>query len=72
MGQATLLNSVPIAAAKINNKKVRRRTRKEYNNNPGFSPKGSGFLAIKDILGRFPFFVVRGFQALMDSSMATH
>ncbi|MFN9979932.1 MAG: hypothetical protein ACK53Y_08475, partial [bacterium] len=58
MVQAILLNSVTVTAAKTNNKKVRKTTSKNNNNKPVFSPKASGFLTMKDMLGRFPFFVV--------------
>jgi hypothetical protein len=66
MGQDSLLISVPIAAVKINNKKVRKRTSEKHDNKPGFLPKGSGFLGMKDMLGKLPLFVVWGFQAPMD------
>jgi hypothetical protein len=38
---------------------------------PGNTPNGSGLVAMKEIFGRLVFLEVQGFQALIDSSMAT-
>ena len=52
--------------------KIRNKERNKDSNQPGNSPNGSGFIAMIEIFGRLPFLEARGFQVLIDSSMASH